>query len=373
MFRGFIIAVFILSFKVWASISVDLIKDQDIINYKNLETVSRLTLSHSSDCAGEGIGIMIETRDKSTKKCAWAGSVTFMPKTKDAFNTIMTREGVAQINLITHPQYFNQERSYGKQSDITFNELYSKRPPIRVFKDPETHGNNNETSIYKEWIYENSIFEWTLNKVYTINDLKNLIRTFQIGNYFPKYSLYGYDSLGECLNCVTFSAILLEKMGVEISNHSNLIKSYIDSYTKQNLLSEGTRLSVGLATIMSGAALGSPLGPPGIALGVIGGIITATTTNIIYNAATAAKRESFIDEIFYKRTQIMASIIKTKINNANIIPQSYENKALLNILNNNIDIRNSHRGVVRKLFNTNKAKLNDFPPNCIFSEYAFNY
>ncbi len=398
---------FLLFTKTNATVNITL-NDPDP-NYGNLQTVARLKLADGPNAACyrdyRGLEVMIETRENGhPERIAWAGKVTFRPEGNDV-SAVYVLESEVIINYIARPNYFTVPRNYGtipapnnSVQDPAGAALVDPRLPRRIYANPCTFNNvstGRNTSHYKDWMHDNALFEWTLNNTYTINDLIAAVDSLRIGNRFPKYLVYGYSSDGECLNCVTFSIALLQRLGVDLVGNSPFINSYLASYLQKTwwglttqVLKGGTGLAGaavgGVAgwvaveqAIEKGAIAGGILGGPiGCGIGAVAGVVVVG--GVAYfgigkiekgvldrqsNIRHAATPERFCKEIFDQRNVLNLRIVETKISNIGIIPTTFANTnvELLRMLN---EARSW------KLFTNTLVNL---PAGCNFSQYDFNY
>jgi len=324
----------------------------DKINYKNLETLVRFKVGEGQNANYfkdyTGIDVMFETRDKGTKEYAWAAKVSFRPRKSEA-SPWFIQDSKVVIHYLFSENYIAEDRNYGtlkkfgersessipdKKGNIIKDTTY----PLNIFhcQLEETDGKGKKTNNHKRWI-ETSIYEWSLEKdVYTFQDLHKLVKSLKNDKQedsFPRYYLFGYTSDGGCLNCVTFSSILLEKVGVPLSKVSPMIASYIedDAYknpTRWGRVASGIRkaragLGIGGGALIGGE-IGSVGGPPGVVVGaVVGGIVLGSASYLessvikapidwMVNFKNAVTPERFVREIYVNRRMFEKLIVKLR-------------------------------------------------------------
>lgn len=360
--------------------------------YDRLETIVRLKYAEGLNAAYykdyKGMEVLFETRDRDTHSLAWAGKVSFRTSQHDV-SPIYELKSLVSVNYIAHPKYFQQDRNYGTNTDEAGSPIVRVREPLIVNNQPYTYNENGtESSYYKAWVNGNSLFEWTLGQAYTINDLKNVLEEIMINGRFPNYLLYGYSSNGGCLNCVTFSGILLQRIGINLSV-SPTIAGYLDTFLSRTWWGFATSWVGTLTDVGAGAALGyfcpplrlamTPYGRMAIGAlqvggevaigGVVGeagnlaignwmpGALVKTTLDRQANFRRAATPEMFVDEIYKHRVALNSRVVRFA-NNGGIHPQPFRDAGILDAIN-----RNKWRW----------QKVNAFAADVVFADYRFHY
>lgn len=362
--------------------------------YDRLETIVRLKYAEGLNAAYykdyKGMEVLFETRDRDTHSLAWAGKVSFRTSQHDV-SPIYELKSLVSVNYIAHPSYFEQHRTYGTATDEAGAPAARAREPLIINNQPYIYKEKGEDcSYYKTWVNGNSLFEWTLGQVYTIKDLENVLESLMINEKFPNYLLYGYSSNGGCLNCVTFSGVLLKRLGINLGS-SSVIAGYLDHYLSRTWWGFITTGVDTLTDISAGAVLGylcpplrlamSPWGRVAIGAlqvggevaigGVVGevgnlavgnwmpGALVKTVLDRQANVRKAATPEIFIEEIYNHREQLNnVRVVRFANNNGIKKLAPFRDAGILDVIN-----RNKWRW----------QRLDTLPDDIVFADYRFHY
>jgi len=290
-------------------IEVDL--DDEVVNYTNLETIVRLRWveGHKPKDDYEGMDLMFETRDLTTKNPVWAGTVAFQPTGDRSY--VLAQDSQVILQYTTIRGYEEEERHYGSSIDKKGFKGSSEHSSFRTHYNPrsfsveaETGGEATEVVCYshKEWM-KKAVFEWSLPRPYTIDGLISDVDSLKIDNAFPRWLAYGYSPDGKCLNCATFSMALLDKIGIGVMS-SPLIKGYLDTYKSWTrrwaTMLFGRRFTSTVIGAAGGARVGASFGHPVAIVGgaIVGGILGGGAGFFGEEGICAAKSKKTLRAIF---------------------------------------------------------------------------
>lgn len=241
---------------------------------EQLETVARITLAENTESTAhyKGMNLFIETRDKITKRYLWFADVKFQPDNKSPSTlggTFSCYESRVKVNYYTASQYFEGKHVISKASPpVSFH--YCKRDTYDL--------STGQYKNYYKYLLARSILEFTLKKekVLELTDLYDVINgegmKITINSWFaasskelPKYSTLGYAHRQKAWNCAVFSSALLQELGVNLCEHSDVIRKFIRF--EYGDLKESTFFGS-----IIGGGIGFTLGGPlGFAAGIAGG------------------------------------------------------------------------------------------------------
>ncbi|WP_031933950.1 hypothetical protein [Candidatus Hepatobacter penaei] len=202
-----------------------------------------------------------------------------------------------------------------------------------------------------------SLFEWRLDAPLTISRFFYKLQDMRMDGHFPHYNLYGYDTRGGALNCVTFAMTLLKSLKGRESIPPHLLPEYQQPTALGHITGPMPLRSTGLGFLVGycGSLLIMPTAWPLIALwagvGAGAGAGVGLPLTYILNKQSEVRHMITLETVFnaYLKDKKWADIVTIKPKDdggyAEACYEQYKNPFVLRALNT---LRGQEKNVERK-------------------------